>query len=101
MGMKLALDDVSIHAHQVRRLGHPWLAALADDRLLAGVAHVRGDQLLEPGESLLHLLVDPVGLLVEVGDLELGLEVDLVLDVAPDPVARRGEAGKRSSGRET
>ena len=42
------------------------------------------ERLLDPREPLEHLLVHPIGLLVEVRDLELGLEVDLVLDVVAD-----------------
>ena len=60
------------------------------DRLLLTTdrARARHQQLLDPHQPFEHVLVHLVGLLVEVRDLELGLEVDLVLDVAADPVAR-------------
>src|SRR5829696_1093172 len=40
-----------------------------------------GEQLLELAEAAEHLLLEVVGLVVEVGDLHLGLDVDVVLDV--------------------
>src|SRR5262245_37271495 len=59
----------------------------------AGLADRRdAERFLDPREPVEHLLVDAVGLLVEVRDLELGLDVDLVFDVGPHAVFR-GLAG--------
>ena len=41
-----------------------------------------GDELFELAEAAEHLFVEVVGLVVEVCDLHLGLDVDVVLDVA-------------------
>src|SRR5262249_19913265 len=55
----------------------------------AGLADRRDAEcFLDPHEPVEHLLVDAVGLLVEVRDLELGLDVDLVFDVGPHAVFR-------------
>src|SRR5262249_44581672 len=55
----------------------------------AGLADRRdAERFLDPHEPVEHLLVDAVGLLVEVRDLELGLDVDLVFDVGPHAVFR-------------
>src|SRR2546423_9682229 len=44
------------------------------------------EHIFEVREAAQHLLVDVVGLLVEFGDFELGLDVDLVLDVGANLV---------------
>src|SRR3982750_1292794 len=49
--------------------------------VLGGGRLARRDRLLDANEMLEHLGVDAVGLLVQVRDFELGLDVDLVLDI--------------------
>src|SRR5262245_6854404 len=58
---------------------------LGRDRLRRARAAERA---LEAVQARQHVLAHLVDLLVQVRDLELGLEVDLVLDVAADAIAR-------------
>src|SRR5262245_36126647 len=71
--------------HTPRRRRIAWRRAALARGDAGAVALERALELREPVE---HVLVDLVGLLVEVLHLELGLEVDLVLDVGADAVAR-------------
>src|SRR4029077_9593418 len=45
-----------------------------------------GGELFQPGEAIEHLLLNAIGLVVQVGDFHFRLDVDVVLDVGPDAV---------------
>src|SRR6185312_3667024 len=74
-------------SRSVRISASPRWPALPVTRILIGFVVsggrriARREPFLDADEMLEHLGVDAVGLLVQVRDLELGLDVDLVLDV--------------------